>query len=166
MGPRSSRKIQRIRLSGRERAYLERLTRSGASLARDVRRARILLLLHEGWRNCEIPAGAGASSSTIGRTKRRYLEEGLEVAVHDLPRPGPKRRITKRHEAKVISMVCSDPPAGRARWTVRLIVQEAISRGIVDRIGRQRVLELLQEHDLKPWRKKNVVRSRAQQILR
>lgn len=158
-------KDDQFRLPRRDRAYLLGLTKSGSSLARDVRRARVLLLLHEGWRNCEIPGATGASSSTVGRTKRRYIEDGVEVAVHDHPRPGPKRRITKRHEARVVAMVCSPPPTGRARWTVRLIAHEAVARGLVDQIGRQRVDDLLREHDLKPWRQKNVVRSRTQQGL-
>ena len=157
---------RRLRLEPLGRKYLRELTTTGGALARDVRRARILLLLDEGWRNCDIPSASGASSSTVGRTKRRYLEEGLEVAVHDLPRPGPEPRITKRHEARIVAMVCAPPPTGRSRWTVRLITEEAIARGIVDTIGRQRVDELLREHDLKPWRKKNVVRPRTQQSLR
>jgi putative transposase len=149
---------RRVRLKPRERQYLNELTLSGACLARDLRRARVLLLLDKGWRNGAIPAATGASISTVGRTKRRFLEEGLEIAVHDKPRPGPERRITKGHESKIVAMVCSAPPVGRARWTVRLIVEEAISRGIVDTIGRQRVDDVLREHELKPWRKKNVVR--------
>ena len=149
----------RVRLKPLERKYLRKLTTSGGSLARDVRRARVLLLLDGGWRNCDIPSASGASSSTVGRTKRRYVEDGLEVAVHDLPRPGPVPRITKRHEARIVAMVCAPPPTGRSRWTVRLIAEEAMGRGIVEQIGRQRVDRLLREHDLKPWRKKNVVRT-------
>lgn len=150
---------KQFRLRKSDHKYLIELTTAGECLARDARRARVLLLLHEGWRNCDIPAATGASISTVGRTKRRYLEEGVEAAVHDRARPGPERRITKSHETRIVAMVCSPPPSGRARWTVRLIAEEAVARGIVDEIGRQRVDEILAEHDLKPWRKKNVVRA-------
>jgi putative transposase len=58
----------------------------------------------------------------------------------------------------VIAMVCGPPPTGRARWTVRLIAAEAVKRKPVTRVGPETVRILLQNHDLKPWREKNVVR--------
>ena len=63
---------------------------------------------------------------------------------------------------RVIAMVCSDPPAGRARWTVRLVAEEAVKRKLVPKVGRETVRVLLQSHDLKPWREKNVVRGGTQ----
>ncbi len=54
-------------------------------------------------------------------------------------------------------MVCSDPPEGRARWTVRLVAEEAVKRRLVPRVGRETIRILLLNHDLKPWREKNVV---------
>lgn len=63
-------------------------------------------------------------------------------------------------------MVCAPPPEGRARWTVRLIAYEAVRRGLVPKVGRETVRELLLSHDLKPWREKNVVRARAQRPVR
>ena len=56
-------------------------------------------------------------------------------------------------------MVCSQPPEGRARWTIRLIVEEAIKRKLVRAVGRETIRILLQSHELKPWREKNVVRA-------
>jgi putative transposase len=58
----------------------------------------------------------------------------------------------------VIAMVCGPPPTGRVRWTVRLIAAEAVKRKLVPRVGPETVRILLQNHDLKPWREKNVVR--------
>jgi hypothetical protein len=51
-------------------------------------------------------------------------------------------------------MMCSNPPEGRARWTVRLVAQEAVKRRLVPRVGRETVRILLLDHDLKPWREK------------
>ena len=62
---------------------------------------------------------------------------------------------------RIIAMVCSDPPAGRARWTVRLIAEQAVKRKLVPRAGRETIRVLLESHDFKPWREKNVVRSGA-----
>jgi hypothetical protein len=50
-------------------------------------------------------------------------------------------------------MVCSNPPEGRARWTVRLVAQEAVKRRLVPRVGRETIRILLLAHDLKPWLK-------------
>ena len=60
---------------------------------------------------------------------------------------------------RIIAMVCSRPPAGRARWTVRLVAEQAVKRKLVPRLGRETTRILLLYHDLKPWREKNVVRT-------
>lgn len=56
-------------------------------------------------------------------------------------------------------MVCSDPPERFARWTVRLVTEQAVKRRLVPRVGRETIRLLLLDHDLRPWRGKNVVRS-------
>ncbi len=62
---------------------------------------------------------------------------------------------------RLIAMVCSSPPEGRARWTVRLVAEEAVKRKLVPRVGRETIRILLLSHDLKPWREKNVGSSRS-----
>jgi hypothetical protein len=59
-------------------------------------------------------------------------------------------------------MVCSGRPEGFARWTVRLVAEEAVKRRLVPRVGRETIRILLLSHDLKPWREINVVRGRTQ----
>jgi hypothetical protein len=59
---------------------------------------------------------------------------------------------------RIIAMVCSAPPEGAARWTDRLVAEQAVKRKVVPRVGRETIRILLQSHDLKPWREKNVVR--------
>ena len=55
-------------------------------------------------------------------------------------------------------MVCGSAPEGQARWSVRLIAEEAVKRKLTPQVGRETIRILLQSHDLKPWREKNVVR--------
>jgi putative transposase len=76
--------------------------------------------------------------------------------------PGAAALLEDRQRQRIIAMVCSDPPEGRARWTVRLVAEEAVKRRLVPRVGRETVRVLLLHHDLKPWREKNVVRGRTQ----
>jgi hypothetical protein len=71
-------------------------------------------------------------------------------------------RLQESQKQRIIAMVCSDPPEGRARWTVRLVAEEAIKRRLVPSVGRETIRVLLLHHDLKPWRETNVVRGRTQ----
>jgi hypothetical protein len=81
-----------------------------------------------------------------------------ESALYEKPRPGQRRRLDVGQSQRIIALVCGPPPAGQARWTVRLIVEEAVKRKLVAKVGRETIRVLLRTHDLKPWREKNVVR--------
>jgi len=70
--------------------------------------------------------------------------------------------LADNEKQRMIAMVCSEPPEGPARWTVRLVAEEAVKRKLVPRVGRETIRILLLHHDLKPWREKNVVRRRPQ----
>jgi putative transposase len=70
--------------------------------------------------------------------------------------------LTPSEKQRIVAMVCSDPPEGQARWTVRLITEDAVKRKLVPRAGRETIRILLQSHDLKPWRVKNVVHRRPE----
>jgi transposase len=91
----------------------------------------------------------------------RYEREGLERALYEKPRPGAAPLLEPAQRQRIVALVCSDPPEGRARWTVRLIVQEAVKRKLVPKVGRETIRVLLESHDLKPWRGKNVMRGQA-----
>jgi transposase len=98
------------------------------------------------------------SAKAVREIGRRYEEEGLDRALYDKQRPGAKPVLNDSQRQRIIAMVCSDPPEGRARWTVRLIAEEAVKRKLAPRVGREVIRILLQHHDLQPWREKNVVR--------
>jgi hypothetical protein len=80
------------------------------------------------------------------------------VALYDKQRPGAEQILDASQKQRIIAMVCSKPPEGQSRWTVRLIAEEAVKRKLAPRAGRETIRVLLQSHDLKPWRGKNVVR--------
>jgi hypothetical protein len=62
--------------------------------------------------------------------------------------------LDQEQRQRIIAVACSPPPEGRARWTVRLLTEEAIRRKLVPRVGRETIRVLLESHDLKPWREK------------
>lgn len=158
MGRRSYRRLE-VSLGTRDRERVRALLRKGELSARVLRRAEILRMLDKGWTQGGITEALGISQTTVQRIGRRYMEEGLDSALKERPRPGKGGMLTTRQEARIIAMVCSSPPKGRARWSVRLITQEAMRRGIVPTVGRETIRILLKANRLKPWREKNVVRS-------
>jgi transposase len=109
----------------------------------------------------QVAGNVGVAPKTVRAIARRYEAEGLEPALYEKPRPGQPRVLDAGQSQRIIAMVCSQPPEGQARWSVRLIAQEAVKRKLVRQVGRETIRILLRDHDLKPWREKNVVRGRT-----
>jgi transposase len=127
--------------------------------ARVWRRIRVLLLLDEGNSVRSTAKAVGGFPREISRVGKRYLELGLDAALSEKLRPKPPRLLDSSQEAAVVAMVCGPAPEGRARWTVALVAQEAARRKVVQSVGRETIRLVLADHDLKPWREKNVVRA-------
>jgi len=151
------RKRLQIELPRQERKQVEELLSGGVQPVRGVIRVLVLRQIDEGRTTVEAGAGVGISAKAAWEIGKRYQEGGLEEAIYDAPRPGQKPLLDTEQGQRIIAMVCGPPPAGRARWSVRLIAQEAVKRKLVEHVGPETVRILLQNHDLKPWREKNVV---------
>jgi len=147
-----------VKLRARDRRQLDVLLRGNEASARERVRARILLLSEKGWDRAAIATATGSSTSTVGRVRRDYCEDGLDTALSELPRPGARPKLTAQQEQRVVALACTDPPRGFARWSVRLLTSEAIRTGLVPKVSRERIRIVLHEHGIKPWREKNVVR--------
>jgi len=129
----------------------------GRESARVLRRAMILRQLDQGQRAAQVAVNVGMAAKTVRAIARRYEEEGRESALFEKPRPGKQRVLDANQSQRIIAMVCGPPPEGRARWSVRLIAEEAVKRKLTPQVGRETVRILLQSHDLKPWREKKLV---------
>jgi len=129
---------------------------------RVVLRALALLQLARGVSAPRIAGMVPLTAQAIRKIGHRYQEGGLERALYEKQRPGAEALLEDSEKQRIIAMVCSDPPEGFARWTVRLVAEEAVKRRLVPRVGRETIRILLLSHDLKPWREKNVVRGRTQ----
>jgi putative transposase len=147
-----------VQLGKRDRKLVAEMLNKGRESARVLRRASILRQLDRGQRAAQVADNVGVAPKTVRAIARRYVEEGLESALYEKPRPGQRRVLDAGQSQRIIAMVCSPPPQGQARWSVRLIAQEAVKRKLVPRVGRETIRILLQHHELKPWRGKNVVR--------
>lgn len=150
-----------VRLSKRNREELRQLLRRGLQPVRTTLRALALLQLDAGQTASEVGTNLQLTDKAVREIGRRYEDGGIERALYDKQRPGAAPLLETSQQQRIIAMVCSDPPPGRARWTVRLIAEEAVKRKLLPRVGRETIRVLLQSHDFKPWREKNVVCGRA-----
>ena len=162
---RSYRRLE-VRLAASDELQLRALLRGGVQQVRVVLRALALLRLSGAQSATEVARQLELTPKAVREIGRRYVSGGLERALYDRPRPGAAAVLSTAERQHIIAMVCSDPPPGQARWTVRLVAAEAVQRKLVPRVGRETIRVLLQSHDLKPWREKNVVRGGAQRRVR
>lgn len=126
-----------------ERDQLEELTTQGKSGARRIRRARILLLADEGRIDKEVASFLGAAVTTVERVRKRFVEEGLEAALSERPRPGAARKLDGRQEAHLMALACSETPEGRGRWTMRMLTERLMELGVVEEISDETVRRTL-----------------------
>jgi putative transposase len=152
----------RIEVTSRDKKELNNLLSGGVQQVRFVLRAVALLQLARGASAPQIAATVPLTPQAIRKIGHRYQEGGLQRALYEKERPGAVPLLEDSAKQRIIAMVCSDPPEGCARWTVRLVAEEAVKRRLVPRVGRETIRVLLLHHDLKPWREKNVVRGRTQ----
>jgi Homeodomain-like domain len=156
----TSKRFAGLKLTKKDRAELSIRKSKGKQMSvRIWRRIRVLELLDEGLSVRMTAKAVGAYPREVSRVGKRYLAGGLEVALTDEARGKPEKKLDSTQEAAVIAMVCGPPPPGRARWTVRLVTEHVVTRGIAARVGRETIRIVLATHELKPWREKNVVRA-------
>jgi putative transposase len=151
-----------VKLPKSDERSLVQLLRSGVQQVRVVLRSLALLQLSGGDSAPAIARRLRLTPKTVRDIGKRYLEGGVDRALYERPRQGAKPILSPTEQQRIIAMACSDAPEGRARWTVRLIAEQAIKRKLVPKVGRETIRILLESHDLKPWREKNVVRGRTQ----
>jgi putative transposase len=133
-----------VDLSGDERESLRQLVRRGKHCSRRVTRARILLLAADGVTDEQIVASLKTAFATVERTRKRFVEEGLGC-LNERPRRGQARKLTGKQEAHLIAIACSTPPAGRARWTLRLLADKVVELNFADSSARETVRQVLKK---------------------
>jgi transposase len=134
-----------INLQEQERQELEQQIRKGIRSARELTRARILLLSDQGQGVGQVTEAVMCSRGTVINVKKRYLEGGLEAALHDKPRPGVRPKITGDVEAHLIALTCSDPPEGYGQWTLRLLANRLVELELVESISHTAVGKVLKK---------------------
>jgi transposase len=136
-------KRYRVTLTDEERERLEGLTRKGTASVRMVRRAQTLLLAAEERTDEEIVKALRIGVATVGRTRRRFVEEGLEASLRERPRPGALPKLGPKAQAYVVALACTKPPEGRHRWTMQMLADRVVELQLVPDITDEAIRLLL-----------------------
>ena len=123
-----SKKRYVVELSPDERKRLEELIRKGKSPAKKQLKARILLQADEGplgpkWNDPKISEALGTYPMMCARVRQQWAQGGMYAVLNRKQRATPPvpRIFDGEKEARLIALACSQPPEGRAKWTLRLL---------------------------------------------
>jgi len=151
-------KLYKVTLAKEEREELEQITRKGSHQSQKVINALILLNCDEGEHNNRRALGEDVakilriSLRKVDRVKRRFVEEGLEVALGG--RQGRRTNYARKAdgdlEARLVALSCSQPPRGYARWSLRLLADRAVELEYIDGISYETVRRVLKKTKSSP----------------
>ena len=147
-----------VDLTTEERSDLEGLLQGGQMSVRKVKRIQILLKADEGWNDERIAEAYDVGLSTVERTRRKFVERGLEGAITNRrPRREYPRKLDGKAEAHLIALMCGPAPAGYARWSLRLLADELVKiEGVeIEDISHETVRQTLKKTNLSLGAKNN-----------
>jgi hypothetical protein len=140
-----------VKLTSQERIDLQELLNKGKAAANKLTHARILLKAdtsEEGpnWTDAQIVTALEINSSTVQRTRQRFIEKGFEVSLAGERKPREFVPVLDGDaEAHLVALTCSTPPNGRKRWTVRLLASKMVELQYVERVGRETIRKALKK---------------------
>jgi transposase len=140
-----------VTLMDEERRMLQEMLSRGKAAARKLTHARILLKADvaaggPGWNDETIAEAMEVGRATVERVRKEFVEEGLEAALdRRKPRRQYRRKLDGDGEAHLVALACQEPPAGRSRWTLRLLADRMVQLEYVDRLSYQTVRRTLKK---------------------
>ncbi len=140
-----------VTLTAAERADLLKLTTTGRAAARTIRHAQVLLKADAAsggprWVDEDIRTAFGIGLTAIARIRRRFVEEGLDAALHRRPaHAGRAGKLDGRAEAHLIALACSEPPEGQARWTLARLTERFVALGVSPPVSDETVRRMLKK---------------------
>jgi transposase len=143
-----------VDLTAEERQQLRDFVSRGTQLVRKAKRAQILLAADAGEPDEAIATTVAVGRSSVYRTRRRFVEGGVEHALSDDPRPGAGRKLTSKQVALLAATACAAPPQGRSRWTLELLAGQMVRLTEHSSLSRETVRRRLGEMQIKPWQQK------------
>ncbi len=146
-----------VLLNTGDKEKLEALTSKGKISARTLKRAEILLRGDDGYTVDQIAELTEKHPQTVRNVRRRHIEEDLDVALNERPRPGKPRKLFDKDIALIATIACSEPPSGRSSWTLRLIADKFVELSEQDSIGKETVRRAIKKTSSSPGRRSSGV---------
>jgi len=134
-----------VSLTDAERETLLTLTKKGSVAARKLTRAHILLQADAHATDDTIATALHIGTATVERTRKRFVEGGVEAALTERPRPGGKAKLDGKAEATLVAWTCSAPPDDRAHWTMQLLADKLVELQVVATISDETVRRTLKK---------------------
>lgn len=148
-------KLYKVTLLADERKDLEAITRKGSHQSQKVINALILLNCDEGEFNDQHARGEDVanilriSMRKVDRVKKRFVEEGLDAALGRKPSErNYERKADGEFEAHLVALSCGEPPQGFARWSLRLLADQAVELEYIDSVSYETVRRVLKKTKL------------------
>jgi len=146
-----------VELTLDERKELLDMVNKGKAPAYKIKHANILLKTDQGeygenWTDKKIAKAYNCQSNTVYNVRKRFVEEGFERALGRNKRKNYKRKLDGDQEAQLIALACSEPPEGASRWTMVLLSEKVVEKGIVDNVSPSTIQRMLKKNELKPWK--------------
>jgi len=135
---------EHLKLNEADKKYLTELLNKGQAKGRVIRRAIGLLQLDHGATFQKAAEFLGVDDYTVSIWCKKYVESGLEFLT-DLPRSGRPIAFDGEQRAKITALACSETPAGRAKWSMRLLADKAVELELVETISASKVREMLKK---------------------
>ncbi|MFO0970715.1 MAG: IS630 family transposase, partial [Gemmataceae bacterium] len=146
-----------VRLTEEQREALARLIRTGTQPAHTRRRAQILLKVDaagpDAWSDVQVAKALDLHAQTAAVVRKQFVAEGLDATLYKRKPTGRRsyRKLDGEQEARLIALTCSEPPSGRARWTMKLLADRLVAMEVVESIDPATVCRTLKKNKIKPW---------------
>ena len=143
-----------VELTTEERSQLNKVVQVDRMAAYKRRHAEMLLATDQGpngpaMKDVDIAAAFGCTAKTVERLRQRCVEQGLDATLEHGNRGSYRaRRLDGRAEAHLIALACSEPPAGRNRWSLRLLADQMVALKHVDKCSHMAVKRTLKKTNL------------------
>ena len=142
-----------VELTSEERKQMQQLVKQGKVAGYKIRHAQMLLKADQGkqgpgWPDAQVAEVFAGHITTVERLRKRFVEQGLEAALERNKRNNYARKLDGDAEAHLIAIACSEPPAGRSEWSLRLLADRLVELSVVDSISHMTVSRTLKKTNL------------------
>jgi len=147
-------KLYKVELTKEERKELTAIVTKGTGNARRIRRAQMLLMADEaqkdgGWKDEDIAKALNAHATTVARTRKACVLNGIEAAMnHTRPTKTRRKTLDGAAEARLAQLACSQAPDGHENWTMELLANKLIQLEIVETVSKETVRTTLKKMNL------------------